>query len=263
MPKRDTIRDHTSRSVAEAGAHAPAAESPHLEEQAYRTLREALIRGDFAPGQHLSIRRIATALGISVTPVRTCLRRLVAEQCLDTGPGGTVVVPELRQAEFAEIMRLRAVLEPIAAARAAEIITDAELDAAAAHSSNGHQRRRDGDEREYQLANYHFHFAIYRAARSPLLLSMIETLWVRRSPIMREAQPLLHSRGTDLHDELMLALQQRDAARTESVLRADIDRAGAFLIDRLRFPDDTDGAIGIATLKPLRHASGRAGITRT
>ena len=262
MPKRDTRCDHESRSVADASARAPAAESQHLEEQAYRILREALIRGDFAPGQQLSIRRIATALGISAMPVRTCLRRLVAEQCLDISPGGTVVVPELRRGEFAEITQLRATLEPIAAARAAEIITATELDAAAEHSLSGHEKRRDGDERAYQLTNYHFHFAIYRAARSPLLLSMIETLWVRRSPIMREAQPLLHARGTDLHDELMLALRQRDATRVASVLREDIDRAGAFLIDRLRFPDETDRVIGIAALRPLPRASDRAGVTR-
>ena len=238
------IGTETTEGLASAGAN-------RLEEQAYRTLREALIRGDFAPGEQLSIRRIAKALGISAMPVRTSLRRLVAEQSFDLGAGGTAIVPELRRAEFVEISRLRTMLEPAAAALAAETITGDELDAIRALAVGGNEKRRGGDERGYQLANYEFHFAVYRAAHSPLLLSMIETLWVRRSPIMREAQPLLHARGNDLHDELILALKNRDATRAATVLREDIEGTGAFLIDRLRFPDDTPQASGIAMLKPL------------
>jgi DNA-binding GntR family transcriptional regulator len=251
MPKRDIMRDHESRPIATPPSRAAAEGSLLLEEQVYRTLREALIRGDFAPGEPLSIRRIAKALEISVMPVRTCLRRLAAEQCLDIDAGGTAVVPELRRPEFAEITALRTVLEPMAAGLAAKSIGADELAAVAAHSLRGREKRRQGDEGGYQLANYHFHFAIYRAARSPLLLSMIETLWVRRSPIMREAQTHLHARRADLHDELMQALGAHDAARAAAVLREDIERAGGFLIERLRFPDDAERTTGIATLKPL------------
>jgi DNA-binding GntR family transcriptional regulator len=251
MPNRDTGRDHKSSPNPTPPPKATAEGTEHLEEQVYRTLREALIRGDFVPGEPLSIRRIAKALEVGVMPVRTCLRRLAAEQCLDIGPGGTAVVPELRRAEFAEITALRAVLEPMAAGHAAKYIDADELEAAAALSLRGREKRRQGDEGGYQLANYHFHFAIYRAARSPLLLSMVETLWVRRSPIMRDAEPHLHARGTDLHDELLQALETHDAVRAASVLQEDIERAGRFLIERLRFPDDGERTTGIATLKPL------------
>jgi len=222
-----------------------------LEERVYRTLREALIRGDFVPGEKLSIRRIAKALATSMMPVRTGLRRLAAEQCLDIRPGGTAVVPELRRTEFAEITALRTVLEPMAAALAARVITAPELATISAIARHGGERRREGDEGGYQLANYQLHFGIYRAARSPLLLSMIETLWVRRSPIMRTAQPHLHVRGLDLHDDLMQALRAHDADRAAAVLREDIERAGHYLVERLRFADDAERGTGLASLQPL------------
>lgn len=241
------MRDHTSSTCTKG----PLAPSPLLEEQVYRALREALIRGDFPPGEPLSIRRIAGALQTSLMPVRTCLRRLAAEQCLDIGPGGTAIVPLLTRAGFAEINRLRVVLEPMAAGLAAATITAEELDAAAAIATRGSGRRDDGDEGGYQLANHQFHFSIYRAARSPLLLGMIETLWVRRSPIMRDSQPHLHSRHADLHAELLAALRVRDAERATSVLHEDIERAGEFLNTRLRFADDEKRTPGLATLKPL------------
>ena len=247
MPKRDTERDHESSRI-------PAEVTPPLEDQVYRTLREALIRGDFPPGEPLSIRRIAAALETSVMPVRTCLRRLAAEQCLDIGPNGTAVVPQLSRAEFAEITSLRAALEPMAAGLAAASITPEELAAAAAIALHGGERRRQGDEGGYQLANHRFHFAIYRAARSPLLLAMIETLWVRRSPIMRESQPHLHARHADLHDELLAALRAHDAERAATELREDIERAGRYLIGRLRFREDAERSAGLAALRPLARA---------
>jgi GntR family transcriptional regulator, colanic acid and biofilm gene transcriptional regulator len=226
-------------------------EVDRLEDQAYAALHEALIRGDFAPGEPLPIRGIAAALDTSAMPVRTSLRRLVAEQCLDITPNGTAVVPRLGRAEFAEIVALRSVLEPMAAARAATTIADAELADAEAILRRGSEQRRQGDEGGYQLANYHFHFAIYRAARSPLLLSMIETLWVRRSPVMREAQTYLHARATDKHDELMAALHAHEPERAATILREDIEQGGRFLIERLRFPDDAEHTAGVAALRPL------------
>lgn len=250
MPQSDATRDHASRAMARWRPSAD--ESQPLEERVYRAIRRGLIRGDFLPGEPLSIRRIARALDTSVMPVRTCLRRLLAEQCLDSDPGGTAVVPQLRRSQFAEIVRLRAVLEPMAAALAASRITAAELAQASALSAKGHERRQAGDERAYQLLNYEFHFSVYRAAASPLLLSIIETLWVRRSPIMRQSLALLHARGSDLHDELMSALGRHNRTRASSVLRNDIEQAGDYLIERLSFPDDAVASSGIATLQPLQ-----------
>lgn len=227
------------------------AEVDRLEDQAYAALHDALIRGDFAPGEPLSIRGVAAALETSAMPVRTSLRRLVAAQGLDIAPNGTAVVPRLRRSEFAEIVALRAVLEPMAAARAATLIGSAELAEAEAILRRGSGHRRRGDEGGYQLANYRFHFAIYRGARSPLLVSMIETLWVRRSPVMREAQTYLHARATDKHEELMQALRRREPERAATILREDIEEGGRFLIERLRFPDDGEHIGGVGTLKPL------------
>jgi DNA-binding GntR family transcriptional regulator len=130
-------------------------------------------------------------------------------------------------------------------------LTIEECAAAARLSLAASEKRRAGDERGYRLDNYLFHFTIYRDARSPLLLSPIATLWLRRSPTMRDAQSSLPARGANLHDELPLALGQRDADRAASVLRENTEKAGAFLIDRLRFADDPEEATGLAALKPL------------
>ena len=56
-----------------------------LRESAYKALRDTFTRGEFAPGDVLSLRRLADQLGTSITPVREAVRRLVAEGALIVG----------------------------------------------------------------------------------------------------------------------------------------------------------------------------------
>ena len=61
----------------------------------------------------------AEQLGISATPVREALLRLVSEQALQLDERGTVFVPVIDRARFLEIRSLRCNLEGQAAAAAA------------------------------------------------------------------------------------------------------------------------------------------------
>ena len=62
------------------------AEDTSLRRQVYDSLREALTAGRFVPGQKLTFRFVAGALGVSLTPVREALRRLVAEGAFEMQP---------------------------------------------------------------------------------------------------------------------------------------------------------------------------------
>jgi DNA-binding GntR family transcriptional regulator len=86
-----------------------------LTDRAYAQLREALMGGAFSPGQKITIRTIAAALGVSPTPARDALGRLVAERALESGPNRTVFVPRLTVPRLREIYRLRFALEVMAA----------------------------------------------------------------------------------------------------------------------------------------------------
>src|SRR5258708_10506086 len=57
-----------------------------LRSQVYDSLLDALTAGRFTPGQKLSFRFIAGTLGVSLTPVREAIRRLVAEGALEMRP---------------------------------------------------------------------------------------------------------------------------------------------------------------------------------
>ncbi|MFT4144166.1 MAG: GntR family transcriptional regulator, partial [Mobilitalea sp.] len=90
-----------------------------LNGQAYARLCRDLKAGRFAPGEKLKLRDLAAEMGISPTPVREALARLISEQALEQVGHHSVRVPVMDEERFAEVRELRLVLEGRAAARAA------------------------------------------------------------------------------------------------------------------------------------------------
>ncbi len=211
-----------------------------LDEQAYRSLRRALVEGTFAPGDKLSIRRVAAALGTSAMPARTALRRLASEQALDLMPSGTAVVPRLTRAAFKELTAVRAELEPLAARLAAPRMDQALLGTLADWVAAGHAALAAGDAPAFLQADRHFLFGVYRAADAPMLLSIIEALWLRRGPLFWEARWVLLSRRDtrERHQEILQALRLGQVEQASAELRGEIESAAAFLLSQMPFADD-------------------------
>ena len=88
-----------------------------LRSQVYDWLREALTTGRFTPGQKLSFRFIAGTLGVSLTPVREAIRRLVAEGAFEMRPSRSIRVPLMTRDRILELRDIRlAVGRTVAAA---------------------------------------------------------------------------------------------------------------------------------------------------
>src|SRR5882757_11455017 len=103
-------------------------EHPSLQEVAYERIKKALRSGAFKAGEALPTRTLAKALGISTTPVREALGRLVAQNVLAVDSvNGTPFVPVITRDLLIEIYELRSVLEGLGAEHAAENITEDEL----------------------------------------------------------------------------------------------------------------------------------------
>lgn len=228
-----------------------------LEEQTYRRLRQALVEGIFAPGDKLSIRRIAEALGTSPMPARTALRRLAAEQAVDVMPSGTAIVPRLTREAFLEMGAIRAALEPLAIQLAAPRLDAATLTRLAALLGEHAAARSGGQPEHFLRVDREFLFTLYRAAAAPTLLGMIEALWLRRGPLFWEARWVLMARPEDAahrHGPMLQALQQGDGAAAARELEAEIRGATDFLLDQMRFAGDGAPA-GLGPLAGKRRAA--------
>ena len=122
---------------------------------------------------------LAAQLGVSLTPAREAVLRLVSEGALELRNPRTIVVPTLSPQQFKEIYCIRHALEPTAARIAAARLTGEDVKALEQllERMTGHYAR--GDYRQAFRSNREFHFRIYAAAGMPLVLSFIQAAWLR------------------------------------------------------------------------------------
>src|SRR3546814_7922359 len=85
----------------------PPAEAETRGSEAYEALKQALISGHFMPGQKLTLRMLAEALGMSVTPVREAIHRLTAERALEGAANRSVRIPPMTRGKILELRDIR------------------------------------------------------------------------------------------------------------------------------------------------------------
>jgi DNA-binding GntR family transcriptional regulator len=93
---------------------------PTLTEWADQQLRQAILRGDFGPGDALVISTLADQLGLSATPLREALRNLASDGLVVLQSHGKARVAEVDLHEANEIYELRVMLEPKALERSVD-----------------------------------------------------------------------------------------------------------------------------------------------
>ena len=204
-------------------------ESLHL--RVYRDLRDGLMAGLYAPGQPLSLRRIAAAAGTSPMPVRQAVNRLIAERALVLLPNRTVVVPHLARTSFMELTAVRRSLEGMAAELAAE--RGGEGVVAELLGINASLRRaiEAGDSTAALRTNQRFHFCLYRASASEVILPLIEALWLQVGPLIHLSRLRLYTNwDARLHEAAIAALAANDPAGVRSAIQADIQDAADNLL---------------------------------
>lgn len=208
---------------------------PPLHEAIYQQLREALSRGELAPGQALSLRNLAQKYEGSVTPVRDAVWRLTAEHALSISATRRISVPRLSTKEIRELLKVRALLEPEAASIALRHFNQDLLTKMTEADNYMNEAVRSGDVSGYMANNYAFHFILYRASNSDVLLPMIEGLWVRFGPFMRHAYPDVKGMNgvEDHHAEALYAIKRGDDIALRRAIAADVNDGLNFLLHDL------------------------------
>ncbi len=207
-----------------------------LQAQAYNKLREALMSGLFSPGQSITLRSTAEALGTSPMPVRDALRRLEIEHALVPRSNRTLGVPEMTYASLIELREVRMALEGLAAEKAAALVSADEVKKTEHYYQAMAAAAEAGDPGEYMRSNWAFHSSIYRASRSELLVSLIEPTWMRIGPYVRvmlpDRQSLIASLGS--HADALQGMKRGDSEVTKQAIMRDIWESAEGLADMLR-----------------------------
>ena len=204
---------------------------PTLQDKTYQTLHQWLTVGRFLPGERLKIRQVAQELGVSVMPVRAALQRLAAEGALVNTPNCGMMVPKLKRAQFDDILQTRILLEGQAAELGAYRMTEADMVIMDELNQTMRAAVEAHDVKAYLDANEVFHVTLYRASGSPLLMELIETVWLKVGPISNQLfeNERFSKKLNDAHDDVMHALKLRDGTAVRRAIEQDMFYAGQYL----------------------------------
>jgi DNA-binding GntR family transcriptional regulator len=206
-------------------------EREHLWDLAHTQLREALLAGRFEPGASLTLRFLAENFGVSITPVRDAVTRLVAQGVLQLGSRNSAIVPHLTASELKHFTVVRCALEGRAAREAAY-----NADRNACNRLEDRLATMRALIRDRQLDSYldhhrQFHFEIYAMSGIPILADMIENMWLRCGPALSFVIPqyVLSLKGSDHHQAALDGILSGNGAAAEAAIIADITEAANYL----------------------------------
>lgn len=207
-----------------------------LADQAYRRLHHALLTGGLLPEQALTVRGVAESYGVSLTPVREAIQRLVAERALTVENGRTIRVPRLDVETYREILKIRLELEPMAARLAAHRMNNDEMERLDAVVAEHLAAIQAGQAHETLSANTDFHMSIYRASGQSILVGIIESLCLRVGPTLNLLFPQYCGSltGHEAHLRAMDALHRRDGDALATAIREDLMHGSKYLLRLLK-----------------------------
>ena len=208
-----------------------------LGERAYVQLAELLISGRLAPGEKLSLRMAADMLGVSIMPVREAVSRLVADKALEVAANRAVRVPVMSAAQFRDLTKVRIAIEGHAAAEAARLRSRDNL-ASIAHAEvamRAESKKKTPDLARAVELNKTFHFAVYEAAQSPVLVEIIRALWLKAGPVINldlrgNPDRLAKGEAVRFHADVRKAIEAGNATAAAAGIAGDIQGAADFIL---------------------------------
>jgi DNA-binding GntR family transcriptional regulator len=220
-------------------------------------LREAILKGEAAPGEHLREVEIAARYDVSRGPVREALLQLEREGLVLLRRNRGAVVARLSRSDLDEVYSLRLALERLAVVEAVRHGTEADFATLddVLHEFRGTTSSQPLTEQEAADQDVRFHDAVYRAAHH-------ERLYVAWSSIRSQVYVLLLGRnvaGPDFredtyfgHLELAYLIRARAEERVvnaiEGHLAASYVRVRASYLDG---PPEPNAALSAVILKPI------------
>jgi DNA-binding GntR family transcriptional regulator len=198
-----------------------------LSERVKEFIIDAILRGEFKPGDRIVESSLARRLGVSQAPVREGLRDLVLQGFLQIEPFKGTTVRSFSPQELLEVYTVRAALESLAARLAAVRLTEA--DASALRRILDEMidaAQREDRDRMVQLNNY-FHETILQISGNKMLRQLWQTLqfghWtIVTTHLSRFTLEELAVR----HENLLEALMSKDPEKAQHAMQHHIEDLG-------------------------------------
>lgn len=147
-----------------------------LRDVVFKTLREAILRGDLKPGERLMELQLAAKLGVSRTPIREAIRMLEQEGLAVTVPRKGAEVAQMTLKDMEDVLEVREVLDELAVKLACTKVNEEQLARLIKVQEEFELSTVGDDVKRIAEADVAFHEVIYEIADNPKLVSILNNL---------------------------------------------------------------------------------------
>lgn len=214
-------------------------EHNNLSEKAYQIITEQIITGIISQGTHITDVSLSTSLGISRTPVREALNKLVKDGLIESIPRKGFYVNHLLFEDVSEIYELRELLETFALKRAINKIPEQDINILINLFNEAEENAKENDFKLEIQADRDLHGVIIKYAENKRL-EKFHTMLSNQIHIFRllEAQkPERAKESLEHHKKILNAIKERNENLAVELLKAHIDKVKNNILTDFSFGD--------------------------
>ena len=207
---------------------------PTLVDQVYESILTEITEGRLGLDSRLIQEELAETLGVSRQPVQQALLLLRSRGLLRDAPSRGLMVAPLDPAHVRDLLEVRAMLDGLASAKAAEVAANVAKKEGPAYLARGRTAVKNHSIAKMTTADMEFHYFLYRLSGNPLIGEICSPHWsyLRRvmAEVLREETP---DEIWDQHEAILNAIIEGEVAKAERIARHHIAHASDVLAGRL------------------------------
>lgn len=196
-----------------------------LRDVVFNTLRQAILKGELAPGERLMEIQLAEKLGVSRTPIREAIRKLELEGLVLMIPRKGAEVAKISEKSLKDVLEVRRSLEELAIELACQRISEAALHVLEEAQESFEHAVVSGNAMEIAETDEAYHDVIYNCTKNTRLVQILNNLREQMYRFRLEYIKDEDKRQILLieHEKILKALRSRHVAEAKSAMREHID----------------------------------------
>ena len=196
-----------------------------LRDVVFNTLRQAILKGELAPGERLMEIQLADRLGVSRTPIREAIRKLELEGLVLMIPRKGAEVAKISEKSLRDVLEVRRALEVLAVELACQRMTEEDIKKLESAQEDFKAAVDKGEAMAIAETDEHYHDIIYNGTGNVRLIQLLnnlrEQMYRYRLEYIKEAdkrQILLIE-----HEHILKGLKERKMDEVKEAMREHID----------------------------------------
>lgn len=196
-----------------------------LRDVVFNTLRQAILKGELAPGERLMEIQLADRLGVSRTPIREAIRKLELEGLVLMIPRKGAEVAKISEKSLRDVLEVRRAMEELAIELACQRMSGDDIRNLSDANARFGAAVEGGEPMEMAEADEHFHDIIYEGTENVRLIQLLNNLREQMYRYRLEYVKDIDKRQILLseHERILKAVKERKVAEAKELMREHID----------------------------------------